>query len=100
MILQNIIKNIVILLKLIHYIKKKIHYAINDIGLLPNISDRLYDTCLAVNVIIDKAIAEIKTWFTQYNLAPYESLFEPKAEKSIEFSETEKRFDWIKGALK
>ena len=27
-------------------------------------------------------------------------MFDPKAEKPIEFSETEKRFDWIKRALK
>jgi hypothetical protein len=72
----------------------------NDIGLLPNNSDRLYDACLAINAIGDKAIGEVKTWFTQYKLAPYESLFDPKAEKPIEFSETEKRFDWIKRALK
>jgi hypothetical protein len=72
----------------------------NDIGLLPNNSDRLYDACLAINAIGDKAIGEIKTWFTQYKLAPYESMFDPKAEKPIEFSETEKRFDWIKRALK
>ena len=72
----------------------------NDIGLLPNNSDRLYDACLAINAIGDKAIGEIKTWFTQYKLAPYESMFDPKAEKPIEFKETEKRFDWIKRALK
>ena len=72
----------------------------SDIGLLPANSDRLYDACLAVNAIGDKAIAEVKTWFTQYKLAPYESLFDPKAEKPIEFNETEKRFEWIKRALK
>ena len=72
----------------------------NDIGLLPNNSDRLYDACLAINAIGDKAIGEVKTWFTQYKLEPYEKLFDPKAEKPIEFSETEKRFDWIKRALK
>ena len=71
-----------------------------DINLLPNNSDRLYDACLAVNAIGDKAIAEVKTWFTQYKLEPYENLFDPKADKPIEFSETEKRFDWIKRALK
>ena len=72
----------------------------SDIGLLPNNSDRLYDACLAINAIGDKAIAEVKTWFTQYKLVPYETLFDPKAEKPIEFKETEKRFDWIKRALK
>ena len=72
----------------------------SDIGLLPANSDRLYDACLAVNAIGDKAIAEVKTWFTQYKLDPYESLFDPKAEKPIEFNETEKRFEWIKRALK
>ena len=72
----------------------------SDIGLLPNNSDRLYDACLAINAMGDKAIAEVKTWFTQYKLAPYESLFDPKAEKPIEFNETEKRFEWIKRALK
>ena len=72
----------------------------SDIGLLPKNSDRLYDACLAVNAIGDKAIAEVKTWFTQYKLAPYETMFDPKADKPIEFSETEKRFEWIKRALK
>ena len=72
----------------------------NDINLLPNNSDRLYDACLAVNAIGDKAIAEVKTWFTQYKLESYENLFDPKSDKPIEFSETEKRFDWIKRALK
>ena len=72
----------------------------SDINLLPNNSDRLYDACLAVNAIGDKAIAEVKTWFTQYKLESYENLFDPKSNKPIEFSETEKRFDWIKRALK
>ena len=69
----------------------------NDIKLLPNNSERLYEACLAVNAIGDKAISEVKTWFTQYKLEEYESKFNPK---SIEFSDTEKRFDWIKKALK
>ena len=72
----------------------------SDIGLLPSNSDRLYDACLAVNAIGDRAIGEIKTWFTQYKLAPYEKMFDPKIENAIEFKETEKRFDWIKRALK
>ncbi len=72
----------------------------SDITLLPNNSERLYDVCLAVDAIGDKAIREVKIWFTQYKLAPYESIFDPKAEKPIEFSEIEKRFDWLKRALK
>ena len=72
----------------------------NDIGLLPANSDRLYDACLAINAIGDRAIGEIKTWFTQYKLAPYEKMFDPKIENAIEFKETEKRFDWIKKSLK
>ena len=72
----------------------------NDIGLLPANSDRLYDACLAINAIGDRAIGEIKTWFTQYKLAPYEQKFDPKIENAIEFKDTEQRFDWIKKALK
>ena len=72
----------------------------NDIGLLPDNSDRLYDACLAINAIGDRAISEIKTWFTQYKLTPYEKMFDPKIENAIEFKDTEKRFDWIKRALK
>ena len=72
----------------------------NDIGLLPDNSDRLYDACLAINAIGDRAISEIKTWFTQFKLAPYEKMFDPKIENAIEFKDTEKRFDWIKRALK
>ena len=72
----------------------------NDIGLLPANSDRLYDACLAINAIGDRAIGEIKTWFTQYKLAPYEKKFDPKIENAIEFKDTEQRFDWIKKALK
>ena len=72
----------------------------SDIGLLPDNSDRLYDACLAINAIGDRAIGEIKTWFTQYKLAPYEKKFDPKIENAIEFKDTEQRFDWIKKALK
>ena len=72
----------------------------NDINLLPQNSDRLYDACLAVNSIGDRAIGEIKTWFTQYKLAPYEKMYDPKIENAIEFKDTEKRFDWLKRALK
>ena len=72
----------------------------NDINLLPQNSDRLYDACLAVNAIGDRAIGEIKTWFTQYKLAPYEKMYDPKIENAIEFKDTEKRFDWLKRALK
>ena len=72
----------------------------NDIGLLPSNSDRLYEACLAINAIGDRAIGEIKTWFTQYKLAPYEKMFDPKIENAIEFKDTEKRFDWIKKSLK
>ena len=72
----------------------------NDINLLPQNSDRLYDACLAVNAIGDRAIGEIKTWFTQYKLAPYEKIYDPKIENAIEFKDTEKRFDWLKRALK
>ena len=72
----------------------------SDIGLLPDNSDRLYDACLAINAIGDRAISEVKTWFTQYKLAPYEKMFDPKIENAIEFKDTEKRFDWIKKALK
>ena len=72
----------------------------SDIGLLPDNSDRLYDACLAINAIGDRAISEVKTWFTQYKLAPYEKMFDPKIENAIEFKDTEKRFDWIKRALK
>ena len=43
---------------------------------------------------------EIKTWFTQYKLAPYEKMYDPKIENAIEFKDTEKRFDWLKRALK
>ena len=72
----------------------------NDINLLPQNSDRLYDACLAVSAIGDRAIGEIKTWFTQYKLAPYEKMYDPKIENAIEFKDTEKRFDWLKRALK
>ena len=72
----------------------------NDIGQLPKNSDRLYDACLAINAIGDKAIGEVKTWFTQYKLASYETKFDPKADKAIEFKDTQQRFDWIKKALK
>ena len=72
----------------------------SDIGLLPDNSDRLYDACLAINAIGDRAIGEIKTWFTQYKLAPYEKKFDPKIENAIEFKDTEQRFDWINKALK
>ena len=72
----------------------------SDIHLLPDNSDRLYDACLAINAIGDRAISEVKTWFTQFKLAPYEKMFDPKIENAIEFKDTEKRFDWIKKALK
>ena len=71
----------------------------NDIGLLPSNSHRLYVVFLAINAIKDRVIGEIKTWFTQYKLIPYEKMFDPKIENPIEFKDMEKRFDWIKRAL-
>lgn len=72
----------------------------NNIELLPNNSQRLYEACLAINEIGDNAIRALKTWFTQYKLTPYETLFDPKAQNAIEFSETERRFEWLKRCLK
>lgn len=71
-----------------------------NIDLLPNNSERLYEACLAINAIGDNAIRSLKTWFTQYKLAPYETVFDPKAENAVEFSETERRFEWLKRCLK
>ena len=92
------------------YLKKdalcnKLQSAILDefastIELLPNNSERLYEGCLAINAIGDSAVFELKSWFTQYKLKPYETVFDPKNEKAIEFSETERRFEWLKPTLK
>ena len=72
----------------------------NNIQLLPHNSERLYDACLAINAIGDNAIISLKTWFTQYKLNPYETLFDPKNENPVEFNETYRRFEWIKRCLK
>lgn len=71
-----------------------------NIELLPNNSDRLYEACLSINAIGDNAIRSLKTWFTSYKLTPYETLFDPKAQNPVEFSEIERRFEWIKRCLK
>jgi hypothetical protein len=43
-----------------------------NIGMVPNNSEYLYEACLAINSIGDNAIRSLKTWLTQYKLAPYE----------------------------
>lgn len=70
-----------------------------NIEILPNNSDRLYEACLAINAIGDNAIRSLKTWFTQYKLTPYETLYDPRSENTYEFSETSRRFTWLKTCL-
>jgi len=72
----------------------------NFINLAPNNSEVLYEACLAINAIGDNAIKSLKTWFTQFKLTPYEELFDPKKEDAVEFSDSERRFEWLKRILK
>lgn len=72
----------------------------NFINLAPNNSEVLYEACLAINAIGDSAIKSLKTWFTQFKLAPYEEIFDPKKENAVEFSDSERRFEWLKRVLK
>jgi len=72
----------------------------NYINLAPNNSEVLYEACLAINAIGDSAINSLKTWFIQCKLAPYEEIFDPKKENSVEFSDSERRFEWLKRILK
>jgi hypothetical protein len=72
----------------------------NNIGLVPNNSEHLYEACLAINAIGDNAIRELKTWFTRYKLTPYEEIFDPKVQNPVEFQDTERRFEWLKRILK
>lgn len=72
----------------------------NYINLSPNNSETLYDACLAANSIGDDAIKSLKTWFIQFKLIPYEELFDPKSDQSVDFGETERRFEWLKRVLK
>lgn len=73
----------------------------NYINLSPNNSEILYEACLAINAIGDDAIKSLKTWFTQYKLSPYEELFDPKSsDNSVEFKDSERRFEWLKRTLK
>jgi len=71
-----------------------------SIGLASNNQEHLYEACLAINAIGDSAIKSLKTWFTQYKLAPYEEVFDPKAQNAVEFKDTERRFEWLKRVLK
>ena len=72
----------------------------NFINLAPNNSDTLYEACLAINAIGDNAIKSLKTWFTQFKLTPYEQIFDPKIPNPVEFSDSERRFEWLKRVLK
>lgn len=72
----------------------------NYINLAPNNTEILYEACLAINAIGDSAIKALKTWFTQYKLAPYEEIFDPKKENAVEFADSERRFEWLKRVLK
>lgn len=42
----------------------------------------------------------MKTWFTQFKLTPYEQIFDPKIPNPVEFSDSERRFEWLKRVLK
>ena len=81
---------------IMEYFKEYRH--VTQVNSLYQKKDALCNSLL--NTICDRAIGEIKTWFTQYKLAPYEQKFDPKIENAIEFKDTEQRFDWIKKALK
>jgi hypothetical protein len=72
----------------------------NNIGLLPNNNEHLHEACLAINATGEAAVKSLKTWFTQYKLAPYEEVFDPKAASPVHFEDTERRFEWLKRTLK
>ncbi len=72
----------------------------NYINLAPNNSEVLYEACLSINAIGDTCIKSLKTWFTQFKLAPYEEIFDPKKENAVEFADSERRFEWLKRLLK
>jgi len=67
-----------------------------DKGSLP---DKLYQACFAIDAMGQKAVNELRQWVSGHVLEPYKRLFAP-GQESAAFENTERRFAWLKRALK
>ena len=63
------------------------------------IQSQLQEACLVMEVIGEQAINDLRGWFTQYILEPYQDLFGPGKVEST-FENTKRRFAWFKRNIK
>lgn len=59
----------------------------------------LHDACFAIDAMGTNAINDVKMWFSNFILKPYQEIFEPGRPDS-EFQNTRRRFSWLKRTLK
>jgi len=61
--------------------------------------DLLREACYAIDAMGHYAIHDVKMWFCNFILRPYQEIFEPGRPES-DFENTRRRFAWLKRSLK
>ena len=59
----------------------------------------LHEASFAIDAMGDNAINDVKMWFSNFILRPYQEIFEPGKPDS-EFENARRRFSWLKRTLK
>ena len=74
---------------------------LEDFSLIGKVTnkEKLREACLALDAIGERAVNDLRVWFCQHMLKPYEEHFGPnKPEAGLEH--TKRRFAWFKRFLK
>lgn len=61
--------------------------------------EELNSACYAIDALGPAAVCDVKMWFTNFILRPYQEIFEPGKPDS-DFENTRRRFSWLKRTLK